>query len=607
MSDVEEGRNLTGAAEHGGTYDLTVESLNYKVMKKNKDKQLEETYLLSNISARARHGQILAVVGPSGAGKSTFLDAVAGRINPASLEGAILVNGKPVDSSFKRFSGYVMQDDALFPMLTVRETLLFSARLRLPNTMSFAEKKERVEGLIQELGLSSCADTAIGNAEVRGVSGGERRRVSIGVDLIHDPPVLFLDEPTSGLDSTSALSVVQILNGIAEERKRTVVLTIHQPSFRILELIHNFLILARGQVIYHGPYPGLVGYFRDYGRDVPDHVNTLEYALDVIEEEQNSDGGLAPLVKFYEGRAQHAKAQLSMSSNLGVVTARDFATSFVSETLTLMDRNFKNVSRTPELFGGRVGLMCVTGLVLGSLFFDSKYNPKGVQQRTSFFSFALALLIFTSTEALPIFLDERQIFIRETSRGAYRGSSYVVSGAVVFLPFLFILALIFSCISYFMVGLIHDTTAFFMFVCTLFLTLCVANSYVTFFGGFVPNFILGNTLVTATTAFFFLFSGFFLPRKDIPKYWIWLHYMSTFKYPLEALITNEFGKLEDKCWDGKHDTLAGCTNTSDDVMRSFSAGAVHLWENACIQVLFFLGYRFFFFLMLKLQTAKVRK
>eukprot|EP00850_Spirogloea_muscicola_P005776 SM000027S09557 [mRNA] locus=s27:59882:62437:+ [translate_table: standard] len=525
-----------------------------------------------------------------------------------------------------------MQDDALFPMLSVRETLLFSARLRLPASMTAAEKRERVDMLVDELGLRGCADTKIGNEEVRGVSGGERRRVSIGVDLIHDPAVLFLDEPTSGLDSTSALNVVQNLHNIAEQiprlldtslasskanattratlvtvsqRKRTVILTIHQPSFRILELIHSYLVLARGHSIYHGSLADLPSHFREYGRAVPEHVNVLEYALDLIEEQQDGPEGLQPLVDFHRGKDALKSLSLS-SSSMGVLAERpEYASGFLGETAVLADRNFKNIFRTKELFGARIGLMLATGLTMGSLFFDAKYSPKGVQQRESFFAFTLALLLFTSTEALPIFLQERQIFIRETSRGAYRTSSYVIANAAVFLPFLFMLALVFSCVSYFMVGLVYNAAAFFTFVLVLFLVLAVANSFVIFFGALVPNFITGNTIITALTAYFFLFSGFFIPRKSIPKYWIWLHYLSTFKYPLESLQHNEFHRLGDVCWGWNAQNQ--CTQTSGDVLRAVSAGKVHLWLNLLIMVLFFVAYRVFFYVALLYQSASVRK
>eukprot|EP00850_Spirogloea_muscicola_P005525 SM000025S08420 [mRNA] locus=s25:636056:639886:- [translate_table: standard] len=639
-------RKPSGAAFDHAIYDLTVQDLTYKVtVPATKKQAASEKTLLAGVSARALHGRILAVVGPSGAGKSTFLDAVAGRIDPRSLQGSILVNGKEVDSGFKRQSGYVMQDDALFPMLSVRETLLFSARLRLPASMTAAEKRERVDMLIDELGLRGCADTKIGNEEVRGVSGGERRRVSIGVDLIHDPAVLFLDEPTSGLDSTSALNVVQNLHNIAEQRKRTVILTIHQPSFRILELIHSYLVLARGHSIYHGSLADLPGHFREYGRAVPEHVNVLEYALDLIEEQQDGPEGLQPLVDFHRGKDALKSLSLS-SSSMGVLAERpEYASGFLGETAVLADRNFKNIFRTKELFGARIGLMVraphkprilqqrnldsgaahslrgrsqetaavtavarmqvATGLTMGSLFFDAKYSPKGVQQRESFFAFTLALLLFTSTEALPIFLQERQIFIRETSRGAYRTSSYVIANAVVFLPFLFMLALIFSCVSYFMVGLAYNAAAFFIFVLVLFLVLAVANSFVIFFGALVPNFITGNTIITALTAYFFLFSGFFIPRKSIPKYWIWLHYLSTFKYPLESLEHNEFHRLGDVCWGWNAQNQ--CTQTSGDVLRAVSAGKVHQWLNLLIMVLFFVAYRVFFYVALLYQSASVRK
>ncbi|CAI5485244.1 unnamed protein product [Closterium sp. Naga37s-1] len=600
------------ALDHSA-YDLTVVDLTYKVVKKAGNNGTKQMILLNKVNAKARHGQVMAIVGPSGAGKSTFLDAIAGRISQSSLDGEILVNGKPVESSFKRVSGYVMQDDQLFPMLSVRETLMFSARLRLPATMSLADKKERVSDLIDELGLTTCANTIIGNAEVRGVSGGERRRVSIGVDLIHDPAVLFLDEPTSGLDSTAALNVMQSLHDIATHRLRTIILTIHQPSFRILDLIHNFLVLAKGSAVYHGSYPGMLKFFEDFGTVVPEHVNALEYALDMIEEEQQKERGLDELIRFSKERYEHERS-LATHSALGPhhhasPPPRTFATPFLHETLTLADRNFKNIFRTPELFLSRIGLMVITGLILGSLFLKSGYDAEGITNRASFFAFALALLLFTSTEGLPIFLDERQIYIRETSRGAYRTGSYVLAGALVFLPFLFLLSLLFSCVAYFMVGLAATATAFFRFVATVFLTLAVGNSFVVFFAAFVPNYITGNTVVTAITAFFFLFSGFFISKNNIPPYWIWMNYLSTFKYPLEMLTLNEYGSLPSVCWEYlvKSDSTSLCIVTSDTVIARFDMADSKFWESAVVMVSFFIGYRILFYFALRYQTALVRK
>ena len=154
----------------------------------------------------------------------------------------------------------------------------------------------------------------------------------------------------------------------------------------------------------------------------------------------------------------------------------------------------------------------VTALTMGTLFFRVRGTLKGVEQRESFFTFSLALILFSSTEALPIFLDERQIYLRETSRGAYRTSSYVLASAIIFLPFLFLLAVVYTCVSYFMVGLVLQPAAFFTFVCAMFLMLAVSNSFVILFGALVPNFISGNTIITSFNAYFFLFSGFFVPK-----------------------------------------------------------------------------------------------
>lgn len=246
--------------------------------------------LLNGISGEAREGELMAVLGASGSGKSTLIDALADRISKDSLKGSITLNGEALDSRLlKVISAYVMQDDLLFPMLTVEETLMFSAEFRLPRSLSKSKKKARVHALIDQLGLRNAATTVIGDEGHRGVSGGERRRVSIGIDIIHDPIVLFLDEPTSGLDSTSAFMVVKVLQRIAQSGS-IVVMSIHQPSYRILNLLDRLIFLSHGQTVYGGSPANLPVFFREFGHPIPETENRTEFALDLIRELEETPG-----------------------------------------------------------------------------------------------------------------------------------------------------------------------------------------------------------------------------------------------------------------------------------------------------------------------------
>ncbi|KAI4339044.1 hypothetical protein MLD38_024030 [Melastoma candidum] len=307
---------------------LEYDNLSYSVIKKQKKDGAwvkKEAYLLHDISGQAMRGEVMAIMGPSGAGKSTFLDALAGRIAQGSLEGSVRIDGKPVTTSYmKMISSYVMQDDQLFPMLTVFETFMFAAEVRLPPSISRDEKRKRVHELLDQLGLQSATHTYIGDEGRRGVSGGERRRVSIGIDIIHKPSLLFLDEPTSGLDSTSAYSVVEKVKDIARGGS-IVLMTIHQPSYRIQLLLDQITLLARyqsgllrsclhslnhsasdirqtfdcrGRLIYSGSPMALPSHLSGFGRPVPEGENSLEYFLDVIKEYDESTVGLEPLVMY---------------------------------------------------------------------------------------------------------------------------------------------------------------------------------------------------------------------------------------------------------------------------------------------------------------------
>ncbi|KAH9326051.1 hypothetical protein KI387_006229, partial [Taxus chinensis] len=424
--------------------------------------------VLNDVSGEAREGQIFAVLGQSGSGKSTLIDGLAHRISKDSLKGTVTLNGEPLGGRVLRsISAYVMQDDLLFPMLTVQETLMYAAEFRLPRSCSRDKKRGRVEVLIDQLGLRAAASTIVGDEGHRGVSGGERRRVSIGIDIIHDPILLFLDEPTSGLDSTSAFMVVKTLQRIARTGS-VVILSIHQPSYRILGLLDRLILLAHGQTVFSGSPERLTPYFAEFGRPVPENENSTEFAIDLIQELEASPAGIKPLVEFFktwrksssygeirESSPAEGRRSLSLKEAITASIARgklvtdsghvaDFANPPWVEISVLTKRAFTNMRRTPELFLMRLGTVMVTGFLLATIFWKLDHSPKGIRERLGFFAFAMSTTFYCCADALPIFLQERYIFMRETAYNAYRRSSYVLAHALVSIPSLTLLSLAFA-------------------------------------------------------------------------------------------------------------------------------------------------------------------
>ncbi|MBA0874089.1 hypothetical protein Goshw_011383 [Gossypium schwendimanii] len=512
--------------------------------------------LLNGISGVARDGEILAVLGASGSGKSTLIDALANRISKGSLKGNITLNDEVVESRvLKSISAYVMQHDLLFPMLTVEETLMFAAEFRLPRTMSKSKKRTRVQALIDQLGLRNATETVIGEEGHRGVSGGERRRVSIGVDIIHDPIILFLDEPTSGLDSTSAFMIVKALQRIAQSGS-IVIMSIHQPSYRILGLLDRLIILSNGQTVYTGLPTNLSLYFSEFGYPIPEKENKTEFALDLIWELEGSPEGTKSLIEFNKkwqsknselvGLCSSLKDAISVSISKGKLVSTStamvprFANSFWKEILVLSNRSILNSRRMPELFVTRLVAVLVTGFVLATMFWQLDNSPKGIQERSGFFAFTMSTTFYACTDTLPVLLHERYIFMRETAYNSYKRSSYVISNALVVLPGLIILSFAFTTITFWAIGLNGGFSGFLYYLLIIFASFWSGSSLVTFLSGIIPHLMLGYPIVVAILACFLLFSGFFINRDRIPAYWIWFHYLSVIKYPYEAVLHNEF-------------------------------------------------------------------
>ncbi|KAL5546848.1 hypothetical protein UlMin_006535 [Ulmus minor] len=524
--------------------------------------------ILKEISGEARDGEILALLGASGSGKTTLIDALANRIAKGSLKGTVTLNGEFISDQlrlFKLITAYVMQDDLLFPMLTVEETLMFAAEFRLPRNLPLSRKKNRVQALIEQLGLRSVANTVIGDEGHRGVSGGERRRVSIGVDIIHDPILLFLDEPTSGLDSSSALIVVKVLQKIACSGS-IVVMSIHQPSFRILSLFDRLLFLSHGQIIYSGSPKALQPFFYEFGHPIPENANQIEFVLDLIcELEESSPDGAKSLVDFNktwqnkEENQRNKSPSSSLEEAIRVAISKGklmiygssiptFANPFWVEIIVLSKRSTINSRRMPQRFGVRLIMVLITGFLLATIYWQLDHTSKGIRERLGFFAYAISTTYFAGAHSLPILVQERQIFTRETAYNAYRRSSYVLSHLLLVLPSLLALSIAFSLVTFWPVGLQGGVAGFSFYCLIIFGSFWAGNSFVTFIAGVVPNILLGYTITVPILAYFLLFSGFFINRDRIPPYWLWFHYISLVKYPYEGVMRNEFGVKPTECF-----------------------------------------------------------
>jgi len=275
------------------------QNLEYTVQVEDKDapqpmlpcaqKPMKDRTILNNLSGFVSPGSMLAIMGPSGSGKTTLLNVLAGRINRKRFQGNVLVNNHPANRSvLKVVAGYVPQDDILYGSQTIYEAFLFYAHLKLPH-LSQQDKDSRCRKLIDELGLQKVADSYIGYVGAdaassglqRGISGGERKRTSIGCQLIADPSLLFLDEPTTGLDSFAAEAIIRVL---ARQLQfgRTIIFTIHQPSTDVMKLFDQLMIIAHGRTVYFGPQSCTLKYFASVGYPCPPDENPGDHFVEII-------------------------------------------------------------------------------------------------------------------------------------------------------------------------------------------------------------------------------------------------------------------------------------------------------------------------------------
>uniref|UniRef100_A0A673Z9D7 Broad substrate specificity ATP-binding cassette transporter ABCG2 n=1 Tax=Salmo trutta TaxID=8032 RepID=A0A673Z9D7_SALTR len=502
-----------------------------------------------------------AILGPTGSGKSSFLDVLAARKDPSGLSGEVLIDGAPQPPNFKCLSGYVVQDDVVMGTLTVRENLRFSAALRLPRSVPQKEKEARVNDLITELGLTKVADAKVGTEMIRGISGGERKRTNIGMELIIDPSVLFLDEPTTGLDASTANSVLLLLKRMANQG-RTIIMSIHQPRYSIYRLFDSLTLLVSGKQVYHGSYRCCIA-----------HNNPADFFLDVIngdstatamnkiqgEGTQSSNTNICPWVSEIRGAGGLANCSYFRDTQVElerITQGKQYTTKPMSRTITynssfftqlhwVLGRTFRNLALNPQTSVAQLGVTIFLALIVGAIFFGVKDDQSGIQNRIGALFFITTNQCFSTLSAAELFITERKLFVHEYISGYYRVSVYFLSKILSdIITLRTIPAIIFSCVAYFMIGFKTTPAAFFIFMFTVTLVAYTATAMTMAISADQSVVAMANIFMTISFVFMMIFSGLLVNLPSIMNWLAWLKYLSIPRYGLTALEINEFVGLK---------------------------------------------------------------
>ncbi|KAG9154558.1 hypothetical protein Leryth_014992 [Lithospermum erythrorhizon] len=590
---------------------LNIETENYK-------------QILKSMTGSIGPGEVLALMGPSGSGKTTLLRIIGARLNE-NVKGTITYNDVPYTTAVRRRIGFVTQDDILFPQLTVEETFSFAASLRLPDSMSRHQKMERVESIIKELGLERCRNTRVGGGFVPGISGGERKRTSIGYEVLVDPSLLLVDEPTSGLDSTSANRLLGLLQDVAKAG-RTVITTIHQPSSRMFHMFDKVLLISEGHPVYYGKARDSIEYFSSLSFIPQINMNPAEFLLDLatghvhdisvpedIRATRDTAGYEGVVIAYLhnkyktelepkEKKENHQTANTPEHLQSAIQIRKEWSISCCQQFLILFKRTYRERCRD---YFDKLRLLQSLGvaILLGLLWWKSSIATEA-QLRDQVGLMFYVCIFWTSSSlfgAVYVFPFEKAYLVKERKADMYRLSVYYLCSTLSDMVAHVMYPTFFMCILYFMAGFKRTIECFVMTVSAIVLIALTSQGAGELSGAAVMNIRGAGMVASLVLMLFLLTGGYYI--QHIPKNMQWLKYISFMYHGFRLLLKVQYAGDELFECQSKYGCRPLQTSPSFDTV-DLDGGLTEVW----IMLAMALAYRLcaYMFLLRKINASSLR-
>ncbi|XP_057840625.2 ABC transporter G family member 36 [Cryptomeria japonica] len=516
--------------------------------------------LLRNVTGAFRPGVLTALMGVSGAGKTTLMDVLAGRKTGGYIEGDIRISGFPKNQeTFARISGYCEQNDIHSPQVTVRESLLYSAFLRLPKEVDNNTKTAFVDEVMELVELDGLRDGLVGLPGVTGLSIEQRKRLTIAVELVANPSIIFMDEPTSGLDARSAAIVMRTVRNTVDTG-RTIVCTIHQPSIDIFESFDELLLMKRGgQVIYSGPLGQNSGKVIEYFEAIPgvpkikDKQNPATWMLEVSSTATELFQGI-DFAEYYKNSTLY-KRNKSLAKELSVPAsgAKDlyfptqFSQSFFGQFKFCLWKQNWSYWRSPDYNSLRILTSFLVAVIFGAIFW--KVGAKRDNNLDLFniiggmYCGVLFIGVMNCQTVQPLVAVERTVFYRERAAGMYSAMSYALAQVIIEIPYAIFQSLVYVLVLYSMIGFEWKVQKFLWFFFVNFFTFL----YFTYYGMMGVSITPNAQAAAVVSGFFFilfgLFSGFYVTKQKLPKWWVWYYWVCPVSWTVYGLIISQYGDI----------------------------------------------------------------